>query len=1653
MSETLPTLQSGDDDLTRPDTPVAPKPPSPAMTRYDPVDPLTVAQPSDFSPEPHDTLSDDLILPVTTQLPSIPQASFVLSDVIGDAAGADFATSELAAAEITMAFDGSFVETPSGPAARELKRYWDQQLGVGKSVRSPYAITAFVNQHGKQMFRVGRRELSAPAANAAAIEERVTHSSSTPSEPSNSPHAKRRSRMSMHAFPSMFKNGSISSGSRTAIQAAVPRKLRKTRSIPDLVSSTNDPSSPAVAAGRGHSRSVTGADVSPFSTVVRNPNTGDLFGEVMDWQPPPASETSISTPSLASTSNEIHDHFKTPTIIAYPFGHGVSYDSPSRKSNTAVPLLHAPLPRLLREVQSFESGLTARQVDLPKRSGKESSLAMESYFDEFDTGRPPSALRIHALPFTPEHDVTPTSATPDPTPSLDPEPTLLSRYSTDVFDVLQTYSGIPLLEKLSSDLEETTVIKLSSSADESAAPRDDPRFVIWGEIQPERDHDDHASVSHESVTDLSVHSSSLSGKRRASRAKAPPLPPPSTSSHNSAGEPQKVLIAATIERWIGQLTSDLNYDELLDFFLTYRTYVSSVDLCHLLIARFHWALQSSSSARDERVRRIVRVRTFVAMRYWLLTFFTVDFLPNRELRLLVADWLNTLIKDPILKTHSDGLVRHPSLLLSSMCSSIFQGIVRKLIKVTKECKQAHIRSPATAKSSKPRSSLGSTLSSKPPAAKKAHVLGEKFAAATRKPSVEDDDSDLDLDFLPDEGAPPPESPHDVAVANAHLSAAHVGAGGLSPGARPGTFPVVQPVNQAPVTSAEAESYAQAPPPIPIHHSALSRAFVKTIGRLGRWKRVLNSNSRNATTRASIGVGADVSAFDLEMPGATNLLPGGGAGVERAVGPPPITVEVPVPEPVSVPVELHVLAPTPVAEIANVPSEHGKSAERLPLEVDEVTPPPPSSSEPANASQGPLDSPPDYVLPETKSIPQASTPASSTSGHTADVEQDDDTAVSIRSTTSTDSFGEVLTTGPTFPALARSQWQQFDIVSIDDLDLSDTSSEHHEPGLAAPPGLRRLPRKLPLRRDFEFLRRSDTVSSMGLTSRDSATSNSSSHASSASAIALGAGVAQWQLNALKFSLSDDEENGDVEDALRRLEGQINPKKQQEKASKVDGWVRTIQERMAAGDYSDEAPLFSDDEDESDEEEYESGEQSSNQSSDAFDHDSASVRQAPSISELEGTGEDPEDGGMDHLVKTPVPTQLAHVVPAPSSGPGSPTRSTDAKPAPEDVVPIEILQSRMPSNARPSTSSLNPSISRNPEAPRVHRSFILNHRAVDLAEHFAMIDRELFMGVKFEELVLDDWMNCKEVDVLDWAQYLKDRARWKVEHRYPDKTSALGAVRARFNLMANFTISEVVLTQPQERPMLVAKLIRVAWASFSVSCLLESMLISMQKSYLMCNFSTLVAIIAGLGSTWVTNAMRRHGWNRVGIWENRMFKDLKVFTTNVDDFKYIRQTVASISDAKPLDTAHAASVVSGGGTDTQSGKAKTGAERPVVPAACVPFVGVYLSQLQRHSRLPDLIDPTAPDENVGINPVTGNFDAPAHPEVFSALAPLPSSINLEPLINVHKQRRIAGVIKSLVAGQHLASRVHFDVDKKLFQRCLRLRGVNADALQRVLSLYPE
>ncbi|CAO3639494.1 unnamed protein product [Mucor fragilis] len=89
----------------------------------------------------------------------------------------------------------------------------------------------------------------------------------------------------------------------------------------------------------------------------------------------------------------------------------------------------------------------------------------------------------------------------------------------------------------------------------------------------------------------------------------------------------------------------LDYTFMTDFFLTYRDFLDSADLCQLLVSRFYWALEN-----DDESRRIVRIRTFVVLRHWLNNYFVHDFIGNRPLRIILTEFLNRLPRHPLVQT-------------------------------------------------------------------------------------------------------------------------------------------------------------------------------------------------------------------------------------------------------------------------------------------------------------------------------------------------------------------------------------------------------------------------------------------------------------------------------------------------------------------------------------------------------------------------------------------------------------------------------------------------------------------------------------------------------------------------------------------------------------------------------------------------------------------------------------------------------------------------------------------------------------------------------------------------------------------------------------------------------------------------------------------
>ncbi|KAL3428194.1 RasGEF domain-containing protein [Phlyctema vagabunda] len=100
--------------------------------------------------------------------------------------------------------------------------------------------------------------------------------------------------------------------------------------------------------------------------------------------------------------------------------------------------------------------------------------------------------------------------------------------------------------------------------------------------------------------------------------------------------------AATPARLVAEITSPtfVDYDLLSDFFLTYRSFLDTSDLLHMVLARLKWAL-----VRDDEIGTVVRVRTFVAMRHWILNYFLDDFVIDHDLRTAFCKLLNGLVEE------------------------------------------------------------------------------------------------------------------------------------------------------------------------------------------------------------------------------------------------------------------------------------------------------------------------------------------------------------------------------------------------------------------------------------------------------------------------------------------------------------------------------------------------------------------------------------------------------------------------------------------------------------------------------------------------------------------------------------------------------------------------------------------------------------------------------------------------------------------------------------------------------------------------------------------------------------------------------------------------------------------------------------------------
>lgn len=129
-------------------------------------------------------------------------------------------------------------------------------------------------------------------------------------------------------------------------------------------------------------------------------------------------------------------------------------------------------------------------------------------------------------------------------------------------------------------------------------------------------------------------------------------------------------------------------------------------------------------------------------------------------------------------------------------------------------------------------------------------------------------------------------------------------------------------------------------------------------------------------------------------------------------------------------------------------------------------------------------------------------------------------------------------------------------------------------------------------------------------------------------------------------------------------------------------------------------------------------------------------------------------------------------------------------------------------------------------------------------------------------------------------------------------------------------------------------------FSVKRIRLTNLFRSQKSYLLNNFAAVVAIITSLQTPMVAMSMKRF-WGRVGMWEMRVFEDLKEFSSPRGNFKFIRDAIAALIDQRDDSSNGMASAQS----SVSSRAAKMPADRGVAPASCIPFIGTIFIRLYR------------------------------------------------------------------------------------------------------------
>lgn len=272
---------------------------------------------------------------------------------------------------------------------------------------------------------------------------------------------------------------------------------------------------------------------------------------------------------------------------------------------------------------------------------------------------------------------------------------------------------------------------------------------------------------------------------------------------------------------------------------------------------------------------------------------------------------------------------------------------------------------------------------------------------------------------------------------------------------------------------------------------------------------------------------------------------------------------------------------------------------------------------------------------------------------------------------------------------------------------------------------------------------------------------------------------------------------------------------------------------------------------------------------------------------------------------------------------------------------------------------------------HVSFVLSYNSRVLAEHFTMIERDVLQEIEWRELV-----------ELKWNKELKPANSWLeiiVNEAYFSNNKGVNLVIARFNLMVNWTISEILLTRAEdERLAVISRFVHIA-----------------QHAHEMQNFSTLMQIILALTSAKVTKL--KSTWQNLPPGDILTFKNLEELASPFKNFMNIR---VHTNQVLPSD-------------------------------GCIPFVGLYLSDLIFNAERPKFAKPDATSPNI-----TGASD--------STMVTSDSQVEEDRLINFSRFRTAVHVVKSLSQCIEWSSNYKFSIQEDLLRKCLYVKSLDEEEM---------